>query len=790
MTQVIKVNRPSPRTIKVNQPSPKTIRVDMPSPGKEPLFLKNIKEHPFRSVFTPLATTITGKSLQDRALDATAPTHIKPGDPLAYWSAFAKQAGSGMAGSVADMATTPATYIPIPVGRVVGKIPFRGTTLGKVASTVPIKHILNKDVATIVKYQAALKNLPARVATSQAPLNNLKLPAVQKVTQAIKDAGPIRAAQEKLYTLERAKRIEKVKGVGDIIKGEKGYFAQLKQLKGELPKINFQGIRGKVSQADIDDLFNTIEVSPDLNQFEKMTAKSGLSKLFGEVGGMVPAGSELETLRRVFPEEFITTVLSKRPILQSIGEGVAEVLNVPRAIMSSFDMSAPLRQGVFLINRPRQWVPAFGKMFKYFANEKSYDNLIMDIQKRPTYKLMTESNLAITRIGKQLSSREEAFMSNLAERIPLFGRVIRASNRAYSGFLDKLRADVFDSMVTAARSQGVDVEGKVLKDMASFINAATGRGNLPSSLSRAAVALNSTFFSPKLMASRINLMNPAYYVNLHPVVRKEALKSLMTFGGVVGTTLGLAKMAGADVGVDPRSADFGKIKIGNTRYDVMGGFQQYLRLIAQLVTGEHVSSTTGVKSTAGEGYKPLTRLDILSRFVETKEAPVFSFATNLLRGQSRGGQKLEMSEELASRFIPMVWQDIGDLANDKGFAKALGMTIPGFFGVGVQTYQATPSDVVRSARSAAKYAKQLYRQGRIEEANKMITDNQDIIDMASKLYTLHDMVGKYEKAKNDVRKSVRLSSGEKNKKYFLYDSRIQELKERMQKIMDEQKIKR
>ena len=355
--------------------------------------------------------------------------------------------------------------------------------------------------------------------------------------------------------------------------------------------------------------------------------------------------------------------------------------------MATADLSAPLRQGIFLVGRPKQWLPAFRDMFKYAFSEKAYQDAMTSYKAHPNYQLAREGKLALTDMSSNLLKREEVFMSNLVEKIPGFGKIARGSNRAYSGFLNKLRFDTFNDLVSTAQKQGVKIEGKRLGDLASFINSATGRGNLPKTLEKAAPILNATFFSPRLMASRINLLNPATYVNYDPFVRKEALKSLLGFGATATTILGLASLGGAKVGTDPRSADFGKIKVGNTRYDILGGFQQYIRLASQLLTGKVISSTTGKMITLGEGYKPLTRKDILMRFFEAKEAPVASFITALVTGQTGIGEPVNIPTEVLNRFMPMMLQDFYELAKDKdSIGKALVMGLPGIFGVGSQTY--------------------------------------------------------------------------------------------------------
>ena len=368
----------------------------------------------------------------------------------------------------------------------------------------------------------------------------------------------------------------------------------------------------------------------------------------------------------------------------SVKEKVYETLNVPRSIMATADLSAGFRQGIFYATRhPFKFVKAFGEQLKYFFSENAYKNFKADVVISENYDLYLKYKLPLTDIQHGLSSREEKFMSTWAERLPIFGRVVKASSRAYSGLLNRLRINIFDDFIEKGKLFNITDE-KFYRDAAEFAGSATGRGGL-GTLENAAIALNSVLFSPRLMASRLKLLNPVYYYNLDPIVRKEALKSLFAFAGTTTTILGLADlMPGVEVGKNPNSADFGKIKIGKTRIDLMGGFQQYIRMASQIITGKYVSSVTGKELTLGEGYKPLTRLDIVLRQLQAKEAPVASFITDIMQGQDYAGKPLKWKTEIINRLTPMVAQDIVDLA--KTDPKLIPLGVLGIIGMGLQTY--------------------------------------------------------------------------------------------------------
>jgi len=76
-------------------------------------------------------------------------------------------------------------------------------------------------------------------------------------------------------------------------------------LKGEMPKVQFEGLRAKIPQESVDALFQKITDSPQITYAESLSARRGLAKIFGEFGGGVPTEGELKLLGRVFPDEFI-----------------------------------------------------------------------------------------------------------------------------------------------------------------------------------------------------------------------------------------------------------------------------------------------------------------------------------------------------------------------------------------------------------------------------------------------------------------------------------------------------
>lgn len=360
-----------------------------------------------------------------------------------------------------------------------------------------------------------------------------------------------------------------------------------------------------------------------------------------------------------------------------------EAANTLRTLKATADMSGTLRQGLVLsVTRPKLAARTFGKSFKAFFSQNSAETIDASIKASPIHYLRDRAKLYLAPLGEgTLSAREEAFSARWLQKIPALGRVIKASERHMVSHLNLLRVGAFDDFVrrypNATRQE--------LTAWADWINVATGRGDL-GSLRQAANHLSLVVFAPRFAASRIQTPFRILRSLKHPRVRKEIAKDMVGTVGLGMTALTLASMAGLDVSIDPRSPDFGKIRIGNTRIDIWAGFQQPARLIARI--GASVTDRTRL---TGKGLTKAQRetdpLEMIYRFAAFKLAPSVAVPLEFLKGKSIVGEKRTPLRTAASAVMPLVYEDMFDAFKEAGFGRAALSTGLGFFGVAVNTYK-------------------------------------------------------------------------------------------------------
>lgn len=396
---------------------------------------------------------------------------------------------------------------------------------------------------------------------------------------------------------------------------------------------------------------------------------------------------------------------------------VAEALNVPRTLMTIGDFSAVLRQNIFFtVGHPLRTASSLGPMFKAAFSQKYYDRWFADLKETPRYEIYGKSRLAITdSLSHDLSKREEDFMSSLAEKIPLVGRtlringkavipglnIVKGSERSYTMLLNKMRVDMFNTFADSMEARGITFANrpKVYKAMAEYINNATGRSDFGESLNRIAPILNSTFFSPRLIASRVNMLTywaqRRFWATLPREARIDYFRNWFSLLATGATVLAIAKLGGADVEDDPRSPDFGKIKSGNTRWDIWGGNQQYIRTLAQIISGEKKTPDGEIKKMERKDRFVVTPLN----FLRNKLAPIPGVGVDIAFGETSTGDKMmfqwgdggdreiTVDEYIKQRLLPMTITGTQEAIKDHGLKALLTVGIPSTFGVGTQTYE-------------------------------------------------------------------------------------------------------
>jgi hypothetical protein len=371
---------------------------------------------------------------------------------------------------------------------------------------------------------------------------------------------------------------------------------------------------------------------------------------------------------------------------QKIFRGVTGLFDATRAIMTAFDFSAVFRQGgILTFAHPFKAIQAFPDMIKSFGSQRVADRAMDAINQRPNADLYKKAGLFLSDPDAGLRGQEEAFMGRLVKKIP----GLAGSERAYNTFLNRMRADVFDSMASSLGKGGRvgEAEAQVI---ANFVNVSTGRSGL-GSLENAAVPLARLFFSPRFLASRLQTLalQPFYSgtAATRVSIAKEYGRALLGLGAFYAL---MSLDDKAKFTWDSRSADFGKVVVGNTHIDPLAGLAQLTVFGTRLTTGE-TKSTTSDKVTPLRGdkvkYGGQTTSDVITRFVRSKLAPLPGAAWNLAEGRNVVGEKVTPASQAQELVTPLALNDVYKSMEDQGAPKGLITSLLAILGMGTQTYE-------------------------------------------------------------------------------------------------------
>lgn len=377
---------------------------------------------------------------------------------------------------------------------------------------------------------------------------------------------------------------------------------------------------------------------------------------------------------------------------------VAHVLNEAasntKAIAASMDDSAVFRQGwKVMFTNPTIWakngVKSFAHLIKMRGQHEVMDALNADIVSRPTYDLMKKAKLDI-------GVNEETFPTTLPEHIPVFGRVYKATENAYTAFVRKTRADVFDKYIDIANKTGVELTDTELRGIGRMVNSLTGRGDL-GTLEQAGKVVNNVFFSPKFLKSHFDVLGGHIITGGGEgsnFVRKQAAINMLKVVGGTAAILAIAKALNPDsVDLDPRSSDFGKIRVGNTTFDVSGGMGSIATLAARMVLSQTKSSVTGKVYQLGETdengklkFGTQTRFDVFLDFFTNKLSPLAGAMRDYYKGQTFDNENPTMMRLTEGLLTPLPVKTAQELWQDPNSAPFLEGLLADFMGISTNTY--------------------------------------------------------------------------------------------------------
>lgn len=404
--------------------------------------------------------------------------------------------------------------------------------------------------------------------------------------------------------------------------------------------------------------------------------------------------------------------------------------NLPRGMTTTADLSAPFRQGAPMIGF-RAWWTSWDDMLKAFGSENSYNIINKTIDDDPLFHnqrvhawkdvngvpewLPTEQPSVAKKAGLAIYDKEEGASNAFVEKyVPLGAR----SNRAYNMFMRKLRADSFKSVVESQKAiVGRELTDAEYKQIATAINDLSGKGKLTTRAPGLRITdegtirpeirerglgniqggnelANLTFFSPRLMASRIRMLNPLTYTDpsLSPLVRRQYLKAAISQATLWGVMVGLGSLKeGQQTSFNPLNADFMKLKYGNLRIDPGAGFQQFMVAYTRMLTGLTTSSVTGNTREFGQGYNAPTWGENALNAGSNKLNPLLKFGYDLAFASEY--HPVQVGDRVVQMFVPLVAQDMIELAKDtmkpghqKDLPPEMAAALLSIVGVGSQMY--------------------------------------------------------------------------------------------------------
>ena len=539
---------------------------------------------------------------------------------------------------------------------------------------------------SIAKIHVELENIANGIPTEKG--QRAPVPGDLKILQGELAKARHAYYESKINSAKLERAIEMANKLEDDIKnGVTRIKADPKSIPSELKEI-----RGKVRE-----LINELNIDEELRKINKQL----------ETGEVLPTEErEKRPVSKRLEKKQIELKQKRAEIRQMIAnaapltamrvlQGIADTM---KSVKATADISFILRQNGWMISAHpvRSFKPTI-KSLKAILSENSSEQIYNGIINSKNGLLYGTYNLQVLDASSQdARQRSEVYQQNIIERskgvllLP-FREIMKASSRHAVAIGNLIRTSAFDQFL----SNNPNATSEELRAMAAYINIATGIGDVKF-LGPTVRYLNVAFFSPKFAVSRFQTPYQLYkYWNL-PRVRKQISRDMVGFVADSLLVLFLAHLAGFDVEfLDPDDPDWGKIRIGNQRFDFLHGFQQPARLILRAAKAPFSESD-------------FDYIDVLGRFAAYKLSPIFTTPIELLRGKTATGQETTKIGTIARTILPLIGEDTYEAWKIQGIAAGARAFTASTLGGGVSTYKDSETATrrkVKNYRSRGQYGK-------------------------------------------------------------------------------------
>ena len=541
---------------------------------------------------------------------------------------------------------------------------------------------------------------------------------------------------------QRLEMADKLTGRRDIRITDKGTYLldndEMVSLKAEIKKT--KASIEKAQEAANPELYATrrldrriAAIGRSANRFKAMLAKGEIEHLRDDVSylrneRLRTAWQEKQKLMKQWRDMKERLEFEKMTKGRKIYEAAKGLRDLFRTYQASGDASGiGVQSAWFALMRPgqalKQLLPSIRAMFDKEFADRQIQRILEDpdaliILKRMRVKLPLAENA--------LGTQEEVFGVNYATKrafqkvglgVVADNAFLRASERGFGHAVMAFRYSLAKEFLDTIREQKGSLENvtpEEFRQMGRYVNMATGAGDFFGN-EQLRSGLGSILWAPGRVSAQIQqVLMPLDYLNsrheMSDVVKDKVkweyfAKPWIRIAVILGLSYLLNELCKGDddddddfIIVDPRDARFGRIRMGDQWYSIMGNDESYIRLFAQGLTGTAINAQ-GVKSDLTKSYGQ-NFFGKAANMLRGKLRPDIALALDLFNRKDMIGRPIErrlVAKGSGVGLIPFVVRDhlrpmsLGDVwdvlfKSDASWALKPVMATAAFYGVTGQDY--------------------------------------------------------------------------------------------------------